>query len=103
MGLRLVVSLRLATGLRPLTKMRLVKKLRLVRKEEAGAGDNFSPDLLVDEDTTLLGFNAFKMFNTTFREGFIALKTMDRKPVVFKSDKAGKGGVVGFTTSWLFQ
>jgi hypothetical protein len=65
--------------------------------------DNFSPDLLVGEDTTLLGFNAFKMFNTTFWEDFTALKTMDRKPVIFKSDKAGKGGVVGFTMSWLLQ
>jgi hypothetical protein len=66
--------------------------------------DNFSPDLLVDEDSTLLGFNAFKKFNTTFRENFFALRIVDRKPVVFKSDKhGGKGGVVGFATSWLFE
>jgi len=65
--------------------------------------DNFSPDLLVDEDTTQLGFNAFKKFNTTFRDDFFALRIVDRKPVVFKSDKDGKGGMVGFATSWLFE
>lgn len=65
--------------------------------------DNFSPHLLVDEDTTLLGFNAFKEFNTTFRDKFFALRIVDRKPVVFKSDKDGKAGVVGFATSWLFE
>ncbi len=65
--------------------------------------DNFSPHLLVDEDTTLQDFNAFKEFNTTFRSRFFALKIVDRKPVVFKSDKQGLGGVVGFATSWLFQ
>lgn len=65
--------------------------------------DNFSPGLLVDEDTTLLGFNAFKEFNTTFRDNFFALRIVDRKPVVSKSHKDGKGGVVGFATSWLFE
>jgi hypothetical protein len=27
----------------------------------------------------------------------------DRRPVIFKRDPAGKGGVVGFATSWVFE
>lgn len=34
---------------------------------------------------------------------YLALKIKDRKPVVFKRDPTGKGGVVGFATSWIFE
>lgn len=64
---------------------------------------NFSPHLLVDTDKIELDFNAFRHFNTRFREQFFALRIVDRKPVVFEADEHGRGGVVGFATSWLFE
>lgn len=64
---------------------------------------NFSPDLLVDENLTVQTMHSFQAFNTIFRHEFLALKITDRKPVVFTSDPAGKEGMVGFATSWLFE
>jgi hypothetical protein len=40
---------------------------------------------------------------TRSRKTYLALKITDRKPVVFKRDPSGKGGVVSFATSWIFE
>jgi hypothetical protein len=59
--------------------------------------------LFNSEDSTLKDFNAFKAFNSAFRETYVALEVKDRRPVIFKRDPGGKGGVIGFTTSWVFE
>jgi hypothetical protein len=57
--------------------------------------------LFNSEDSTLKDLNAFKAFNSAFRETYVEVK--DRRPVILKRDRAGKGGVIGFTTSWVFE
>lgn len=59
--------------------------------------------LFNSEDSTLKDLNAFKAFNSVFRETYVTLEVKDRRPVIFKRDPAGKGGVIGFTTSWVFE
>jgi len=65
--------------------------------------ENFSPDLSVLENETVIDFAGFKKFNTDFRKGFISLQILDSKAVTFKADPQGLVGVVGFAQSFLFE
>ena len=55
------------------------------------------------ENDTALNLTAFNTFYRTFRSKYIAVDITDRRPVVHKTDSLGKGGIVGFATSWLFK
>lgn len=58
---------------------------------------------MCSEDSTLKDFKAFKAFNSTFRKTYVVLEITDTRSVVFKRDPTGKGGVVGFVTSWVLE